>query len=81
MMAGSTSNTKDSAGKRLGIKKMGRAEVLENEILVRQRGFKWRPGYNVHHGRDHTIHSSVEVLIFCSFNFLGLGRMEYMALL
>ena len=34
-MAGSTSNKKDSAGRRLGIKKFGQAEVLENDIIAR----------------------------------------------
>ena len=39
MMAGSTNNSKDSAGRRLGIKRFGQAEILENEIIARQRGF------------------------------------------
>jgi hypothetical protein len=38
MKAGSTQNTKDSAGRRLGIKKFGQAETLQNEIIARQRG-------------------------------------------
>ena len=48
MMAGSTSNKKDSAGRRLGIKKFAAAETLDNEILARQRGLKWHPGDHVH---------------------------------
>lgn len=60
-MAGSTNNKKDSAGRRLGIKKWGQSEVLENEIIARQRGFKWHPGDHVHTGKDHTIHASTEV--------------------
>ena len=63
MMAGSTSNSKDSAGRRLGIKKWGQSEVLENEIIARQRGFQWHPGQNVHYGKDHTLHSSVEGIL------------------
>ena len=59
-MAGSTNNKKDSAGRRLGIKKWGRAEVLKGDILAKQRGFKWHPGHNVHTGKDHTIHASRE---------------------
>ncbi|TNV72932.1 hypothetical protein FGO68_gene9703 [Halteria grandinella] len=39
---------------------LGQAEVLENEIVARQRGFKWHPGDNVHSGKDHTLHSSIE---------------------
>ena len=61
MMAGSTNNSKDSAGKRLGIKKFAAAEVLENDIIARQRGFKWGKGDLVHSGKDHTLHASVEV--------------------
>ena len=63
MMAGSTSNKKDSAGRRLGIKRFGQAEVLENEIVARQRGFKWHPGENVKYGRDHTLHSDTEGIL------------------
>jgi large subunit ribosomal protein L27 len=58
--AGSTKNNKDSAGNRLGIKLFGGQEVGYNKILVRQRGFKWHPGYNVYVGRDHTLHSAAE---------------------
>ena len=63
MMAGSTNNKKDSAGRRLGIKRWGNAEVLENEIIARQRGYQWHPGNNVHSGKDHTLHSSVEGIL------------------
>ena len=63
MMAGSTNNKKDSAGRRLGIKRLGQAEVLNNEILARQRGMKWHAGDHTHTGKDHTIHASVEVII------------------
>lgn len=63
MQAGVTKKTKDSAGKRLGIKRFGGEAVHYNEILVRQRGFRWRPGYNVFVGKDHTIHSAVEGIV------------------
>lgn len=63
-----TKNKKDSAGKRLGIKAFGGEEVRMNDILVRQRGLKWRPGYNVHIGRDHTIHASVEGVVLHDFD-------------
>jgi large subunit ribosomal protein L27 len=60
MRAGVTKNKKDSPGKRLGIKKFGGQEVRESQILVRQRGLKFKPGENVHYGRDHTLHASKE---------------------
>ena len=61
VMGGNTNNKADSAGRRLGIKKWGHnAEIFRNDILVRQRGTKWNPGFNVHMGTDHTIHASVE---------------------
>ena len=61
MQASSTSKTKDSAGRRLGVKKFGGEEVFPNDIIIRQRGFKWKPGKNTASGLDHTIHSRVEV--------------------
>ena len=70
LQAGSTQKNKDSAGRRLGIlfvlkqkgvKKFGSEEVFPNEILVRQRGFRWKPGNNTAVGVDHTIHSKIEV--------------------
>ena len=61
VMGGSTNNKKDSAGRRLGIKKWGHTtEIFEGDILARQRGHKWKPGMNVRSGRDHTLHSKVE---------------------
>jgi large subunit ribosomal protein L27 len=52
---GSSRNGRDSAGQRLGVKKFGGERVLAGNILVRQRGTKWRPGTGVGLGRDHTI--------------------------
>lgn len=63
MMAGSTQNTKDSAGRRLGIKRWGASEVRKGDIIAKQRGYKWHPGNNVHTGKDHTIHASVEGVV------------------
>lgn len=57
MQASSTKNKKDSAGKRLGIKKFGGEEVMPGDILARQRGWKWKSGQNVNVGKDQTIHS------------------------
>ena len=74
VMGGNTNNKKDSAGRRLGVKKWGHtAEIFPNDILVRQRGFKWHPGINVLSGKDHTLHSTVEV---GSLNFLNLFRVK-----
>jgi large subunit ribosomal protein L27 len=52
---GSSRNGRDSAGRRLGLKKAGGEEVIPGNIILRQRGTKWHPGENVGMGRDHTI--------------------------
>ncbi len=52
---GSTRNGRDSAGRRLGIKKFGGELVIPGNIIVRQRGTKFHPGNNVSIGKDHTI--------------------------
>ena len=54
---GSSRNGRDSAGRRLGVKKFGGEAVIPGNILVRQRGTKWWPGTGVGLGRDHTIFS------------------------
>jgi large subunit ribosomal protein L27 len=60
MRQGVTKNSKDSAGRRLGVKKYGGEEVRPNQVLIRQRGFRWKAGENVHFGKDHTLHASKE---------------------
>ena len=57
---GSSRNGRDSAGRRLGIKKYGGQEVIPGNIIVRQRGTKFHPGDNVGMGKDHTIFALVE---------------------
>ncbi|WP_279359574.1 50S ribosomal protein L27 [Methylobacterium indicum] len=52
---GSSRNGRDSAGRRLGVKKFGSEAVLAGNIIVRQRGTKWHPGVNVGMGTDHTL--------------------------
>jgi|TARA_B110000438_G_C15689249_1_gene596019 large subunit ribosomal protein L27 len=52
---GSSRNGRDSAGRRLGVKKYGGQEVISGNIIVRQRGTKFHPGLNVGIGKDHTI--------------------------
>ena len=57
---GSSKNGRDSEGRRLGVKKYGGEQVLAGNIIVRQRGTKWKPGKNVGLGKDHTIFSLVD---------------------
>jgi large subunit ribosomal protein L27 len=57
---GSSRNGRDSPGRRLGVKKFGGEIVLAGNILVRQRGTKYRPGANVGIGRDHTLFSLIQ---------------------
>ena len=52
---GSSRNGRDSAGRRLGVKKFGGEQVLAGNIFVRQRGTQWHPGVNVGMGKDHTL--------------------------
>ena len=52
---GSSRNGRDSAGRRLGVKKYGGEVVQPGMILVRQRGTKFFPGLNVGMGKDHTL--------------------------
>lgn len=56
---GSSRNGRDTAGRRLGVKKFGGELVLAGNILVRQRGTKVHPGRNVGMGRDHTLFATV----------------------
>ena len=57
---GSSRNGRDTAGRRLGIKKYGGEKVIPGNIIVRQRGTKWKPGDNVGLGKDHTIFARIE---------------------
>ena len=52
---GSSRNGRDSAGRRLGVKKFGGETVIAGNIIVRQRGTKVNPGDNVGMGKDHTL--------------------------
>ena len=56
---GSSRNGRDSAGRRLGVKKFGGEKVISGNIIVRQRGTKFHPGDNVGIGKDHTIFATV----------------------
>ena len=60
---GSTTNGRDSIGKRLGVKRYGGQVVKAGVILVRQRGTTFHPGENVGLGSDYTIFSKVQGLV------------------
>jgi len=60
---GSTTNGRDSIGKRLGVKRYGGQVVKAGEILVRQRGTTFHPGENVGIGSDYTIFYKVQGLV------------------
>jgi len=57
---GSSRNGRDSAGRRLGVKKHGGQQVIPGNIIVRQRGTKIFPGQHVSMGKDHSIFSLVK---------------------
>ena len=57
---GSSRNGRDTAGKRLGVKKFGGQHVVAGNIIVRQRGTRIHPGANVGLGRDYTIFALVD---------------------
>ncbi|MCC2663526.1 MAG: ribosomal protein [Geminicoccaceae bacterium] len=57
---GSSRNGRDSAGKRLGVKKFGGERVVPGNIIIRQRGTRWHPGRHVGIGRDHTLFALIE---------------------
>ena len=57
---GSSRNGRDTAGRRLGLKKFGGEAVVPGNIIVRQRGTKWHPGKNVGIGKDHTIFALID---------------------
>ncbi len=64
---GSSRNGRDSAGRRLGVKKSDGQYVIPGNIIVRQRGTKFHIGENVGLGRDHTIFSLIEgTVVFSS---------------
>ena len=56
---GSSRNGRDSAGRRLGVKKFGGENVIAGNIIIRQRGTKFHPGDNVGIGKDHTIFATI----------------------
>jgi large subunit ribosomal protein L27 len=60
---GSTQNNRDSAGRRLGVKKIGGESVTAGNIIYRQRGTKIHPGNNVGMGKDHTLYALIDGVV------------------
>lgn len=69
---GSTRNGRDSAGKRLGVKRYDGQQVTAGSILVRQRGTTIHPGNNVGCGKDYTLFALIEGKV--KFERLGKDR-------
>lgn len=69
---GSSRNGRDSAGRRLGVKKFGGQEVIGGNIIIRQRGTRVYPGRNVGMGKDHTLFALIEGRV--TFHDGKLGR-------
>ena len=70
---GSSRNGRDSAGRRLGVKKYGGEAVVPGNIIVRQRGTKFHPAAGVGIGKDHTLFALVEGAV--RFRRKAQGRM------
>ncbi len=60
---GSVRNGRDSVSKRLGVKKYGSEAVIAGNILIRQRGTRFRAGSNVGMGRDHTLFALIDGVV------------------
>jgi large subunit ribosomal protein L27 len=60
---GSSRNGRDTAGKRLGVKRFAGQAVTAGSILVRQRGTKFYPGDNVGIGRDDTLFATAHGIV------------------
>jgi large subunit ribosomal protein L27 len=61
--AGSTKNGRDSNAQRLGVKRFGNEKVKAGNILVRQRGTKFKPGFNVGCGKDFTLFALTDGIV------------------
>ncbi len=60
---GSTANVHDSPGQRLGVKLFGGQTVRTGQIIIRQRGTKFRPGKNVKKGKDDTLYAEADGIV------------------
>jgi len=72
MSQGTTRNGRDSESKRLGVKRFEGQFVSGGNILVRQRGTKYHPGFNVGRGKDDTLFAKADGYVV--FNRRGDGR-------
>lgn len=75
---GSTKNGRDSASKRLGVKRFGGQQVLAGNIIVRQRGTRFHSGANTGMGRDHTIFATADGVV--KFEIKGLLKRHYVSI-
>ena len=73
---GSTQNNRDSAGRRLGVKKYGGEAVIPGNIIIRQRGTKVHPGKNVGMGKDHTIFALIEGKLLLSVKIKNVNKFQ-----
>lgn len=71
---GSTSNGRDSQGQRLGVKRFGDQFVKAGEIIVRQRGTKFLPGFNVRKGSDDTLFATASGIV--KFEWVKKGKQQ-----
>jgi large subunit ribosomal protein L27 len=60
---GTSENGRDSVAKRRGVKRFGGHLVNSGEVLIRQKGYWYRPGRNTHVGKDWTIHASMDGVV------------------
>ena len=67
--AGSTKNGRDSNAKKLGIKRFGGEKVRAGNILIRQRGMKFKPGLNVGCGKDFTLFALQDGTVKFSYQY------------
>jgi large subunit ribosomal protein L27 len=74
---GSSKNGRDSESKRLGVKRFGGEAVSAGNILVRQRGTRYRPGRNVGVGRDHTLFALSDGKVV--FETKGVGQRKHVS--
>ena len=70
---GSTKNLRDSASKRLGVKRHDGQKVRAGEILVRQRGTSFLPGIGVKRGADDTLYAGIAGIV----KFLSKSKIKY----
>jgi large subunit ribosomal protein L27 len=68
---GSSRNGRDSAGRRLGVKKFGGEAVVPGNIIIRQRGTRVYPGAGVGMGKDHTLFALVDGRVLFKEGKLG----------